>query len=939
MSTYTKTTNFTAKDNLTSGDPAKVIKGSEFDTEFNSIETAVNSKADTNNGTHTGTTTISTADIDTLQIDSVEVTATSAELNTLDGITSTTAELNKLDGFTGTVDDLNYAKDLRATGVTSAELDKIDGLTADSTELNILDGATVTTAELNTLDGITSTTAELNVLDGITATTAELNVLDGVTSTTAEINKLDGFTGTVADLNYAKDLRATGVTTAELDVLDGITATTAELNITDGLTATTAELNTLDGITATTTELNYTDGVTSNIQTQLNAMVEKAGDTMTGDLSLGDNVKAKFGASDDLQIYHDGNDSYIDDAGQGSLAIRGSASVSLQNYSGGVMVKGNAGGSVDVYHNNSKKLATTSTGVDVTGTASADGFIITGGALGSGGNNEFNFAGKLAQGRLISDALSQNITSLNSSFNDDNLELTAGATSGYVSGIAIAPRTTGADCGEGVKIYRRSVPALSVNGATGDVSFYEDTGTTAKMVWDASAESLGIGTIPTKVLTTGSVLEIESNLDGSELILGNSKGGTVGGEYLGGLIFKNSDGSGSSPHYSGIKAVASDTFGSANLEFYTGRENYENGTESVMRLLGGTDASDNVAVFNSNVGIGTASPVFSTGGGVEVAHVSSANLRLNSDAGGAAEIRHGTALTIETRTAEPVIIGTNSAERMRIDSSGNLLVGTTDSVPGVGDTNTGVSIRGGNGSFFSRSGTAVYFNRSGSDGIISEYYKDGSTVGGIGSRVGAVSYIVLDPRSEYGGAGLGTTSQAIVPCDYAGANVDGANNLGASGNRFKDLYLSGGVYLGGTGSANKLDDYEEGVWTPDFRFSGGNVGVTGTQYGKFTKIGNKVTAYFEIRLTSKGTSIGQARIYGLPFVAASSPVDWVGSACVNFANLSGLNSLPTAFVSNGTSYLALYQLNSAGSGDAYLSNSNVGDGLILGATVTYFTNS
>ena len=33
-------------------------------------------------------------------------------------------------------------------------------------------------------------------------------------------------------------------------------------------------------------------------------------------------------------------------------------------------------------------------------------------------------------------------------------------------------------------------------------------------------------------------------------------------------------------------------------------------------------------------------------------------------------------------------------------------------------------------------------------------------------------------------------------------------------NRFKDLYLSGGVYLGGTGAANKLDDYEEGTWTP-----------------------------------------------------------------------------------------------------------------------------
>ena len=44
---------------------------------------------------------------------------------------------------------------------------------------------------------------------------------------------------------------------------------------------------------------------------------------------------------------------------------------------------------------------------------------------------------------------------------------------------------------------------------------------------------------------------------------------------------------------------------------------------------------------------------------------------------------------------------------------------------------------------------------------------------------------------------------------------DAAIDLGDETRRFKDLYLSGGVYLGGTGSANKLDDYEEGTWTPD----------------------------------------------------------------------------------------------------------------------------
>jgi len=59
MANYTKTTNFTAKDALTSGDPAKVIKGAEFDVEFNNLSTAVNSKANTNNTVLTGTTTVS----------------------------------------------------------------------------------------------------------------------------------------------------------------------------------------------------------------------------------------------------------------------------------------------------------------------------------------------------------------------------------------------------------------------------------------------------------------------------------------------------------------------------------------------------------------------------------------------------------------------------------------------------------------------------------------------------------------------------------------------------------------------------------------------------------------------------------------------------------------------------------------------------------------
>tara|TARA_R100001480_G_scaffold144488_1_gene142461 strand:- start:304 stop:486 length:183 start_codon:yes stop_codon:yes gene_type:complete len=58
MSNYTKTTNFTAKDSLPSGDSGKVIRGSEFDTEFNAIATANATKADLASPTFTGTVTV-----------------------------------------------------------------------------------------------------------------------------------------------------------------------------------------------------------------------------------------------------------------------------------------------------------------------------------------------------------------------------------------------------------------------------------------------------------------------------------------------------------------------------------------------------------------------------------------------------------------------------------------------------------------------------------------------------------------------------------------------------------------------------------------------------------------------------------------------------------------------------------------------------------------
>jgi len=121
MSNYTKTTNFTAKDSLTSGNPAKIVKGAEHDAEYNAIAVAVNSKSNTASPTFTGT-----VEIPALTLNSVLVTSTAAELNILDGVTATAAELNILDGVTA----------------TAAEINALDGITATVTELNYTDGVT-----------------------------------------------------------------------------------------------------------------------------------------------------------------------------------------------------------------------------------------------------------------------------------------------------------------------------------------------------------------------------------------------------------------------------------------------------------------------------------------------------------------------------------------------------------------------------------------------------------------------------------------------------------------------------------------------------------------------------------------------------------------------------------------------------------------------------
>jgi hypothetical protein len=145
--------------------------------------------------------------------------------------------------------------------------------------------------------------------------------------------------------------------------------------------ATTSYVDTAES-DAVTTANAYTDTAVGNVTTDLigDTTPQLGGnlDTNGNDITFGDNDKAVFGAGSDLQIYHDGSNSYVEDSstGAGELILRGAGNgVSLRESIGNEpMLTAARNGAVTLYYDNAAKLATTSTGVSVTGTVSATSF-------------------------------------------------------------------------------------------------------------------------------------------------------------------------------------------------------------------------------------------------------------------------------------------------------------------------------------------------------------------------------------------------------------------------------------------------------------------------------------------------------------------------------------------------------------------------------------
>lgn len=190
--------------------------------------------------------------------------------------------------------------------------------------------------------------------------------------------------------------------------------------------------------------------------------------------------------------------------------------------------------------------------------------------------------------------------------------------------------------------------------------------------------------------------------------------------------------------------------------------------------------------------------------------------------------------------------------------SGNITASGTLGVTGAVTASNGLTVD-------DDGATPLTVDRATSFGNIIDVQKDGASVGAVGSPYGGELYIQGTGANSSGL--LFTSGNTIQPRKNSAAD-DGNIDIGASGNKFKDLYLSGGAYLGGTTATNKLDDYEDGTWTPVIT-AGGSALPWNSRYGHYRRIGDllHIAFYFYHNgglssYTNSGTAYS---VSGLPF--------------------------------------------------------------------------
>jgi len=635
------------------------------------------------------------------------------------------------------------------------------------------------------------------------------------------------------------------------------------------------------------------DEVDANFTNLNTDKVEASGDSMTGNLSFGDNNKVILGTGNDLQLYHDGATSIITDQGTGFLALRGDGNVSLQNAAGTEnKLVASTDGAVTAYYDNSVKFATTSTGIDVTGSITTDGLTSVGGFISigaDGAGDDFRFYGDTS-GRYMEWVSSA-----------DSLLFRDGAKALFGNGSDLQIYHSGSssfivDAGTGnlnLQTGGASIDILGNSGAeymarfisNGAASLYHDA---AKKLETSSTGIDVTGTVTADAVAIGaSTFTGNLTIDAagaSVTVKDSNDAGTVA------FVFENDSGTTSSIRGASssqdiqIKPneVLAATFATGgDISFYDSAGSSQSlfwdasaerlglGTTSPEKAIHVKTAVNNTAIVKIESTATDSYPTlalkndareyqltahgplgdkFTIYDGTVGSHrfvIDSAGLIQIGNAGSASSPTIQSLIDPNTGIffggADILGFSTGGSEAMRLDSAQNLLVGTTTAAVANGTT-AGIAATSGDQLLVGTiSDVSAAFNRISSDGDIVLFRRDGTTtVGSIGT-VNSNIYLGTGDTGLY----FNASDNTIMPINVTTvAGRDSGVDLGKSDTRFKDLYLSGnvtssGTFRGSAGSASTPTFLTDGS-TGMFRASSNDIGFScgGSERARINNSGN-----------------------------------------------------------------------------------------------------
>ena len=339
-------------------------------------------------------------------------------------------------------------------------------------------------------------------------------------------------------------------------------------------------------------------------------------------------------------------------------------------------------------------------------------------------------------------------------------------------------------------------------------------------------------------------------------------------------------------------------YGSASLsEMYLGEDaatdkagilKYTQGDGSGTGVItlshyGNTSVTQSLAIkYGGNVGIGTTLPAseLQVGG---------------TDVSGTANFNAQFAVLSEATTGYPSgfmflapRVATSSNRVLLNQDFGSYFssqVHATSTAGAQSDTPIVFAPQGGNVGIGTISPTAKLFVNHTADGDKIRWGKNDALVGSVGTYNG-VPYIGYQAGA---GGGIMFNGTSIEPTALGSSRTTNTNDIGSANHRWRNAYLGGGIYLGGTATANKLDFYEESTWTPVLKDLNGNPATLATALGTYTKIGRQVIANYDVRLSSKASMTGNYVLLTLPFNHAAS-ISGTGT-------IDKFNNMTTAFSS------------------------------------------